>query len=60
MVQLAPMPNLFRGEHRGPDAADRDADAYSDVLRVKPPLCCTQESGDFFVDRLDQVLTEGW
>ena len=33
---------------------------YSNVLKVKPPLCITLESADFFVDRLDQVLTEGW
>lgn len=33
---------------------------YSNVLKVKPPLCITRESADFFVDRLDQVLAEGW
>ncbi|GAA3621824.1 aminotransferase [Microlunatus ginsengisoli] len=33
---------------------------HSNVLKVKPPLCITVESVDFFVDRLDQVLTEGW
>lgn len=33
---------------------------FSNVLKVKPPLCITEESADFFVDRLDQVLTEGW
>ena len=33
---------------------------FSNVLKVKPPLCITSESADFFVDRLDQVLTEGW
>ena len=33
---------------------------YSNVLKVKPPLCITQDSGDFFVDRLDEVLTKGW
>ena len=33
---------------------------FSNVLKVKPPLCITMESADFFVDRLDQVLTEGW
>ncbi len=33
---------------------------FSNVLKVKPPLCITVESADFFVDRLDQVLTEGW
>ncbi|MGH3377822.1 MAG: aminotransferase [Actinoallomurus sp.] len=30
------------------------------VLKVKPPLCLDAESADFFVDTLDQVLTEGW
>ena len=33
---------------------------HSNVLKVKPPLCITPQSADFFVDRLDQVLTEGW
>ncbi len=33
---------------------------YSNVLKVKPPLCITQESADFFVDMLDRTLTEGW
>lgn len=33
---------------------------HSDVLKVKPPLCITLDSVGFFVDRLDQVLTEGW
>lgn len=32
----------------------------SNVLKVKPPLCITQDSGDFFVDCLDEVLTTGW
>lgn len=30
------------------------------VLKVKPPLCLTRESADYFVDALDQVLTTGW
>lgn len=30
------------------------------VLKVKPPLCLTQESADFFVDALDEVLSTGW
>jgi 4-aminobutyrate aminotransferase-like enzyme/Ser/Thr protein kinase RdoA (MazF antagonist) len=30
------------------------------VLKVKPPLCLTQESADFFVDALDEVLATGW
>ncbi|WP_167102164.1 aminotransferase [Mycobacterium sp. DL592] len=30
------------------------------VLKVKPPMCITRESADFFVDMLDRVLTTGW
>jgi 4-aminobutyrate aminotransferase-like enzyme/Ser/Thr protein kinase RdoA (MazF antagonist) len=30
------------------------------VLKVKPPLCLTRESADYFVDALDQVLATGW
>jgi len=30
------------------------------VLKIKPPLCITRESADFFADRLDEVLTDGW
>ena len=30
------------------------------VLKIKPPLCLSRQSADFFVDRLDEVLTEGW
>jgi 4-aminobutyrate aminotransferase-like enzyme len=30
------------------------------VLKMKPPMCITQESADFFVDMLDRVLTTGW
>ena len=33
---------------------------FSNVLKVKPPLCITQASADFFVDRLDEVLRAGW
>ena len=33
---------------------------YSNVLKVKPPLCITEQSADFFVDRLDEVLSTGW
>ena len=33
---------------------------YSNVLKIKPPLCITQDSADFFVDRLDEVLSTGW
>jgi 4-aminobutyrate aminotransferase-like enzyme len=30
------------------------------VLKVKPPMCMTRQSADFFVRTLDRVLTEGW
>ena len=30
------------------------------VLKVKPPLCFTKESADFFISCLDDVLTRGW
>ncbi|WP_208544571.1 aminotransferase [Rathayibacter sp. VKM Ac-2759] len=30
------------------------------VLKIKPPLCFTAESADFFADQLDEVLTTGW
>lgn len=30
------------------------------VLKIKPPLCFTRESADFFVDTLDEVLGSGW
>ncbi len=30
------------------------------VLKLKPPLCMTRESADFFVDTLTTVLTTGW
>ncbi|MBC7591221.1 MAG: aminotransferase [Salinibacterium sp.] len=30
------------------------------VLKIKPPLCLTRSSADFFVDSLDHVLTTGW
>ena len=33
---------------------------FSNVLKVKPPLCITQQSANFFVDRLDEVLSTGW
>jgi 4-aminobutyrate aminotransferase-like enzyme len=33
---------------------------HSNVLKVKPPLCITPESADFYVDRLDEVLSTGW
>jgi 4-aminobutyrate aminotransferase-like enzyme/Ser/Thr protein kinase RdoA (MazF antagonist) len=33
---------------------------FSNVLKVKPPLCITEASADFFADRLDEVLGAGW
>lgn len=33
---------------------------HLNVLKIKPPLCVTQESVDYFVDGLDRVLSTGW
>ena len=33
---------------------------FQNVLKIKPPLCVSQESVDYFVDSLDRVLTTGW
>jgi 4-aminobutyrate aminotransferase-like enzyme/Ser/Thr protein kinase RdoA (MazF antagonist) len=33
---------------------------HLNMLKVKPPLCITRESADFFVDQLDLVLRTGW
>jgi len=30
------------------------------VLKMKPPMCLTRDSADFFVDMLDRVLSTGW
>jgi 4-aminobutyrate aminotransferase-like enzyme/Ser/Thr protein kinase RdoA (MazF antagonist) len=30
------------------------------VLKMKPPMCLTVASADFFVDALDRVLSTGW
>ena len=30
------------------------------VLKMKPPMCLTRESADFFADMLDRVLRTGW
>jgi 4-aminobutyrate aminotransferase-like enzyme len=35
-VHLAPMPNLYRGDHRGSDAADRYADAVRTIVTQLP------------------------
>ena len=33
---------------------------YSNVLKVKPPLCLSIADADHFVDSLEHVLTTGW
>src|SRR6185312_8141006 len=33
---------------------------HLNMLKVKPPLCITRESADFFVDQLELVLRTGW
>ncbi len=33
---------------------------FQNVLKIKPPLCVTQESVDYFVDSLERVLATGW
>ena len=30
------------------------------VLKIKPPMCITRQSADFFVDMLERVLDSGW
>ena len=38
----------------------RQAGDRLNVLKMKPPMCLTRESADFFVDMLDRVLSTGW
>lgn len=33
---------------------------HLNVLKIKPPLCLSMDSADFFADMLDRVLTDGW
>jgi 4-aminobutyrate aminotransferase-like enzyme/Ser/Thr protein kinase RdoA (MazF antagonist) len=33
---------------------------HLNVLKIKPPLCVTRESVDYFVDGLNRVLSTGW
>ncbi len=33
---------------------------HLNVLKIKPPLCLSRESADFFADMLEKVLSEGW
>jgi 4-aminobutyrate aminotransferase-like enzyme len=32
----------------------------ANVLKMKPPMCLTVESADFYIEMLDTVLREGW
>ncbi|MFJ4066682.1 aminotransferase [Pseudomonas sp. NPDC089996] len=32
---------------------------YLNILKIKPPMCTTRASVDYFVDSIDQVLAEG-
>lgn len=33
---------------------------HQNVLKIKPPLCITRESADYFTDSLQRVLSTGW
>ncbi|SKA98935.1 4-aminobutyrate aminotransferase [Agreia bicolorata] len=33
---------------------------HQNVLKIKPPLCITRESADYFADQLARVLKTGW
>ena len=33
---------------------------HLNVLKIKPPLCLTEGSADFFANMLEKVLAEGW
>ena len=33
---------------------------HQNVLKIKPPLCITRESVDYFADQLARVLATGW
>lgn len=33
---------------------------HLNVLKIKPPLCLSRQSADFFADMLGRVLDEGW
>lgn len=33
---------------------------HLNVLKIKPPMCVTADSADYFVDALDRVLRTGW
>ncbi|WP_421505682.1 aminotransferase [Brucella pseudogrignonensis] len=33
---------------------------HLNIFKIKPPLCLTRESADYFADTLESVLQEGW
>jgi len=33
---------------------------FLNVFKIKPPLCISKESVDYFVDSLERVLATGW
>ncbi|MDH4413642.1 MAG: aminotransferase [Rhizobium sp.] len=33
---------------------------HLNVLKIKPPLCLSRESADFFAEMLEKVLSDGW
>lgn len=33
---------------------------YQNVFKIKPPLCVTIESADYFADQVERVLATGW
>ncbi|MHA7972037.1 aminotransferase [Rhizobium sp. CAU 1783] len=33
---------------------------HLNVLKIKPPLCLSRESADFFAEMLEKVLADGW
>ncbi|OYR11436.1 aminotransferase [Brucella thiophenivorans] len=33
---------------------------HLNIFKIKPPLCLTKQSADYFVDTLEAVLREGW
>ena len=33
---------------------------HQNVLKIKPPLCVTKESVDYFADALARTLETGW
>jgi 4-aminobutyrate aminotransferase-like enzyme len=39
---------------------DQATGDYSNVLKVKPPLCISESSAGYFVDCIDEVLSTGW